>query len=86
MSVRHLWMTDCKRLEDHLTAPTMGKTKDTRLSIDLSILRHDIWKRGDEEMEILRPAKLCDNILWFDTSTMAVGCPTKAMPTDILVS
>eukprot|EP00959_Pyramimonas_sp_CCMP1952_P018702 395129-Pyramimonas_sp.AAC.1 len=35
MSMRHLWMTDCERLVEHLVAPTMGKTEDERLSSDL---------------------------------------------------
>eukprot|EP00959_Pyramimonas_sp_CCMP1952_P039145 819525-Pyramimonas_sp.AAC.1 len=25
MSMRHLWMADCKSLAEHLLAPTMGK-------------------------------------------------------------
>ena len=79
-------MTDCKSLEEHLTTPTMGKTEDKRLSIDLSSLRQDIWTRGQEEVEILHPKLFCDKIRWIDTSIMAVDCLTKAMPNDFLVN
>ena len=65
-------MTDCKSLEEHLTAPTMGKTEDKRLSIDLSSLRQDIWTRGQEEVEILYPKFFCDKFRWIDTSILAV--------------
>eukprot|EP00959_Pyramimonas_sp_CCMP1952_P109834 2297651-Pyramimonas_sp.AAC.1 len=71
MTMRHLWMTACKSLEEHLTTPTTGKTKDKRLSIDLISLRHDIWTRGDEEVEILHPKLFCDKIRWIDASVMA---------------
>ena len=51
-------MTDCKRLEEHLTAPTMGKTEYKRLSIDLDSLRQDIWTKGKDEVEILHSHRL----------------------------
>ena len=86
MTMRHLWMTDCKSLEEHLTASTLGKVEDKRLSIDLCSLRQDIWTNGEEELEILHPSKFCDKIRWIDTSIMAVDCLTKAMPTDFLVN
>ena len=83
--MRQVWLTDCKSLEDHLTASTMGKTEDKRLSIDLSSLRQDLWTIGDEEVEKLHPTKFCDKVRWIDTSAMAVDCLTKAMPTGFLV-
>ena len=77
-------MTDCKSLEEHLSAPTMGTTEDKRLSTDLSSLRQDIWTYGQEESEILHPTNLCDKIRWIDTSIMAVDCLTKHMATEFL--
>ena len=47
-------------------------TEAKRLSICLSSLRQDTWIRGDEQIEILHPSKLCDKIRWIDTSVMAV--------------
>ena len=43
LTMWHVWMADCKSLEDHLIASTMGKTEDRRLSIDLCSLRQDLW-------------------------------------------
>ena len=86
MNMGHLWVTDCENLEEHLTAPTMGRTDDKRLSIDLSSLRQYIWTRGGEYIKILHPAKLCDKIRWVDIRIMAVDCLTKAMSTDFLVN
>eukprot|EP00959_Pyramimonas_sp_CCMP1952_P456410 9473126-Pyramimonas_sp.AAC.1 len=49
MSMRHLWMTDCRSLEEHLIAPTLGNTADKRLRIDLGNLRQMFglmeWKK-----------------------------------------
>eukprot|EP00959_Pyramimonas_sp_CCMP1952_P459317 9478060-Pyramimonas_sp.AAC.1 len=39
VSMRHLWMTYCKSLEEHLIAPTIGKAENKRLSIALRSLR-----------------------------------------------
>ena len=58
MSMRHVWMTDCRSLEEHLNAPTIGKAEDKRSCIDLHSLRQDIWTYGSEEVEILHPTKL----------------------------
>ena len=85
MTMRHLWMTDCKSLEDHLTASTMGKTEDKRLSIDLSSLRQDLWTMGKDELEMLHPTRFCDKVRWVDTSVMVVDCLTKVMPVGFLV-
>eukprot|EP00959_Pyramimonas_sp_CCMP1952_P225028 4705452-Pyramimonas_sp.AAC.1 len=51
MSIRHIWMTDCRSLEEHSIAPAMGKTEDKRLSTDVSSLRQDTWINGTEEAE-----------------------------------
>ena len=37
---QHIWITDCKSLEEHLKSDTMGKVDDKRLSIDIQTLRH----------------------------------------------
>eukprot|EP00959_Pyramimonas_sp_CCMP1952_P207019 4330470-Pyramimonas_sp.AAC.1 len=67
MSMRHVWMTDCRSLEGHLIAPTLGKTEDKRWSIDLNSLRQDIWTNGTEEVETVHPRTFCDKIRWVDT-------------------
>ena len=83
--MRHVWMTDCKSLEEHLTAAAMGKVEDKRLSIDLNSLRQDLWTNGEEEVEMLHPTRFCDKVLWFDTSAMLVDSLTKVMPVDVMM-
>eukprot|EP00959_Pyramimonas_sp_CCMP1952_P221683 4634313-Pyramimonas_sp.AAC.1 len=55
MTMRHLWVTDCMSLEEHLITPTMGKAEHKRLSIDLGSLSQGIWTNGVEEAETLHP-------------------------------
>ena len=85
MTMRHVWLADCKSLEDHLKAPTMGKTEDKRLSIDLCSLRQDLWTMGKDEVEMLHDTRFCDKVRWIDTSAMVVDCLTKVMPPDFLM-
>ena len=41
--VQHLWLTDCKSLEDRLLGESLTKTDDKRLSVDIAALRQLIW-------------------------------------------
>ena len=34
-----------------MTAPTLGKVQEKRLSIDMCSFRQDIWTNGDEELD-----------------------------------
>ena len=83
-AVRHLWLTDCKSLHDHLVAPVIGTVSDKRLSIDLYSLRQDIWTVDGEDVDHLDDKKFRDKVRWIDTSTMLVDCLTEAMAADDL--
>ena len=50
-AMRHLWMTDCKSLEEHLTKESMSKADDKRLSIELSAMRQLVWERDGERTD-----------------------------------
>ena len=84
--MRHVWLTDCKRLHDHLTVSSFGKTEDKRLSIDLMSLRQDLWAFGGEDLDALHPTQFGDKVRWIDTRVMAVDCLTKTMPSDFLAN
>ena len=43
-NMQHLWLTDCKSLEDHLLSESLTKTDDKRLSVDIAALRRLIWQ------------------------------------------
>eukprot|EP00959_Pyramimonas_sp_CCMP1952_P319382 6683073-Pyramimonas_sp.AAC.1 len=81
MSMRHLWMADSKSLEEHITAPTVGKTEDKRLSIDSSSSRQGIWTSGTAAVDILYPRIFCDKTRWVDASILAVDGLGQIMPT-----
>lgn len=78
-AVRHLWLTDCRSLHDHLTSSTLGRVTDKRLSIDLAALRQDLWNYRGSEVEHLDNDCFHDKIRWIDTSCMLVDCMTKSM-------
>eukprot|EP00959_Pyramimonas_sp_CCMP1952_P016023 338967-Pyramimonas_sp.AAC.1 len=62
--VYETWMLDCKSLEEHLIAPTMGNPEDKRSSVDFGSLRQDIWTNGMGEVEIRHPRKFGHKIRW----------------------
>jgi hypothetical protein len=84
-TVKHLWLTDCRSLKDHLTSPTLGRVTDKRLDIDLAALRQDLWNYQGSDVEHLSDEKFHDKIRWIDTSCMLVDCMTKSMNPKLLV-
>ena len=83
--MRHLWVTDCQSLHDHLKNPTFTAVQDKRLSIDLSALRQLIWadSRDGEPRDELT-LDLPDQIRWVDTSRMLADTLTKWMSGELL--
>ena len=76
---QHIWITDCKSLEEHLKSDTMGKVDDKRLSIDIQTLRQLIWEDANEEEQDELRDDMPDVIRWIDTSKMLVDALTKDM-------
>ena len=83
--MKHLWLTDCKSLQEHLCSSTLTKTSDKRLSIDLAALRQLIWEKDGEETEEIT-VEHPDQIQWIDTSIMLVDALTKDMNANYLRS
>ena len=82
--MQHLWLTDCKSLEDHLLSDSLTKTDDKRLPVDIAALRQLIWQNAQEEDQEELSSELPDQIRWIDTSKMLVDCLTKDMKTNYL--
>ena len=76
---QHIWITDCKSLEEHLKSDTMNKVDDKRLSIDIQALRQLIWENAEGEEQDELTCQLPDIIQWVDTSKMLVDALTKDM-------
>ena len=85
-AMKHVWLTDCKSLEEHLRASSLGKVDDKRLSIDLESLRQLLWVTPEEEELDELPEDHPDVIHWIDTSIMLVDAMTKDMKTEDLRS
>ena len=83
-NMQHLWLTDCKSLEDHLLSESLTKTDDKRLSVDIAALRQLIWQNANEEDQEELSDDMPDKIRWIDTSKMLVDCLTKDMKTNYL--
>jgi len=83
-AMRHLWVTDCKSLEEHLVKPSMSKIDDKRLSIELSAMRQSIWERDGVKTEEIDKSS-GDMVRWVDTSRMLADPLTKAMKADALM-
>ena len=69
-NMQHLWLTDCKSLEDHLLSESLTKTDDKRLSVDIAALRQLIWQNANEEDQEELNDDMPDKIRWIDTSKM----------------
>ena len=82
--MKHLWMTDCQSLHDHLTNPVLTKVSDKRLSIDLTAMRQILWELEDGELRDELGKQDPDQLRWIDTSTMLCDCLTKDMHADQL--
>ena len=61
---QHIWITDCKSLEEHLKSDTMNKVDGKRLSIDIQALRQLIWKNAEGEEQDDLNYQLPDMIQW----------------------
>ena len=77
--MKHIWITDCKWIEQHIKSLTMNTVDDKRLSIDIIALRQLIWENAEgEELDDLSE-DMPDIVEWIDTSKMLVDALTKDM-------
>jgi hypothetical protein len=83
-SMKQIWITDCKSVEQVLLRPTLAKMADKRLSIEVASLRQSLWRRrGDSSsspmIEDDRPSDVTDHVRWIDTDVMIADPLTKQM-------
>lgn len=88
MDFTHIYQfTDCISLEAHLHQAGAGTAGDKRLAIDVSYLRHVLWRRcGEENGDPLNgdhvPKDTTSHAIWVETKTMLADCLTKKMTCD----
>ena len=92
----HLWLSDCNALVSHVLNPKDEKLENTRLSLDIAMIKQRLWTDPDGEsyedlpittaQELYEKNKpLINNIVrWIDTSAMVVDCMTKRMKADTM--
>ena len=84
LSIKQIWITDCKSVEQALSRPVLAKITDKRLAIEISSLRQSLWRRpggalADPLYEDARPSETTDIVLWVDTDVMIADPMTKIM-------
>ena len=76
---QHMWITDCKSLEEHFKSDPMNKVNDKRLSIDIQALRQLIRENEEGEEQDELNYQLPDLIQWVDTSKGLADALAKGM-------
>ena len=84
MSIRQIWLTDCRSVDQALSRPVLAKITDERLAIEISALRQSLWRRpggqlADPLYEDARPTETTDRVQWIDTDVMIADPLTKVM-------
>ena len=75
--MRHLWVTDCRSLSDHLNSQQINKVADKRLMIELMAMRQQLWENDIESFRLHSPHG--DKLRWTDTATQVADALTKSM-------
>ena len=81
--IPHLYMTDCRSLQEHLDQETPNRVTDKRLGIELLSIHDNLWREGSRTWNTMRNGG--DKVLWISTATMLSDCLTKSMKPDLLV-
>ena len=92
----HLWLSDCNALVSHVLNPKDEKLENTRLSLDIAMIKQRLWTDPDglsyEDLPITTAQELYEKnkplinniVRWIDTSAMVVDCMTKRMKADTM--
>ena len=84
MKMKHVWVSDCMSLVEHLNAEVPKKVEDKRLGIELEALRQSLWT-GNGQKSCQEYAPCGDELWWIETAKMLADALTKSMRPDLLV-
>ena len=73
--MRHLWVSDCRSLSDHLNNQQVNKVADKRLMIELMSMRQQLWENEIETPQLYSPHG--DRLRWTDTATQVADALTR---------
>ena len=78
MKMKHIWVSDCMSLVEHLNAEVPKKVQDKRLGIELAALRQSLWT-GNGQKSSLEYSPYGDELWWIETARMLADTLTKSM-------
>ena len=78
MKMKHVWVSDCMSLVEHLNAEVPEKVQDKRLGIELAALRQSLWT-GNCQKSSLEYSPYGDELWWIETARMLADALTKSM-------
>ncbi|CAL1129119.1 unnamed protein product [Cladocopium goreaui] len=84
VKMKHVWVSDCMSLVEHLNAEVPKKVQDKRLGIELAALRQSLWT-GNGQKSCQEYAPCGDELWWTETAKMLADALTKSMRPDLLV-
>ena len=76
--MKHIWVSDCMSLVEHLSAEVPKKIQDKRLGIELVSLRQSLWT-GNGQKSSLEYSPYGDELWWIETARMLADTLTKSM-------
>ena len=76
--MKHVWVSDCMSLVEHLNAEVPKKVQDKRLGIELAALRQSLWT-GNGQRSSLEFSPCGDELWWIETARMLADALTKSM-------
>ena len=83
MRMKHVWVSGCMSLFEHLNAEVPKKVQDKRLGIELAALRQSLWT-GNGQKSSLEYSPYGDELWWIETARMLADALTKSMKTCLL--
>eukprot|EP00435_Cladocopium_sp_Y103_P049354 s1856_g14.t2 len=78
MKMKHIWVSDCMSLVEHLNAEVPKKVSDKRLGIELAALRQSLWT-GNGQKSSQEYSPYGDELWWTETARMLADALTKSM-------
>ena len=76
--MKHVWVSDCMSLVEHLNAEVPKKVQDKRLGIELAALRQSLWT-GNGQKSSLEYLPYLAQLWWTETARMLADALTKSM-------
>ena len=68
IKMKHVWVSDCMSLVEHLNAEVPKKVQDKRLGIELAALRQSLWVAHTGARSCQEYSPYGDELQWIETA------------------